>query len=627
MKGWVATLTGAILRRPGDAQTRPNSVHPPRGGLTIALVRVAVLASSVALMLPGAWGNSVTVVEFAQLPAGLAAWQRSSLGIYRVCGPMSKLLYALPAHMGGIRTVYPPSFDTDVETRREWELGEIFQAQHSRSYHAIYRWSRLLPILMTILCGCLVSEWSTRLFGTWPGVASLCACCWMPPILAHGSLLTSDMPSTVALVVSARLFWSFLMDARARTAVFAGLALGVAAATKFTLLILYPCWSGLLIARAFQMRRNEDDESREGARRSIVRWTGYASLMIAVSILAIDSLYLFQGMGTCLSDWGGSRSSLSRVAHSLGQCRATAWLLRVPLPLPIEFVRGLDVQLADTERLQSAYLLGETRLGGWWYWYAVATLIKTPIPCLIIFALSFRNLADLVRSPNPNAWAALCLLIPALEIALVITATTGTGSNAAFRYLIPALALLCVWAGRSFSYAGSAPRWAGGALLVWLAADAVTAAPDLIGWQNVMARSVAGGQPALIGDSLDWGQDLNRLSDWISTHADEGSTLICVYGPGSGEPYGLMPPVARPTSKPGENPVYLAVSQNVLHGYEGTSCVRVASGNSSLNPEQRALLAGRPPLERVGRTINVYRLRDVWPVPNSRENSLRAEGN
>ena len=124
-------------------------------------------------MLPGAWGHSVTVVEIAQLPAGLAAWQRHSFGIYRVCGPLSKLLYALPAHLAGVRVDYPPSFDSDVQSRQEWELGRIFQKQNCEHYHDIYRWTRLLPILVTILGGCLICEWSTRLFGAWPGVVSL----------------------------------------------------------------------------------------------------------------------------------------------------------------------------------------------------------------------------------------------------------------------------------------------------------------------------------------------------------------------------------------------------------------------------------------------------------------------
>jgi hypothetical protein len=98
---------------------RLPALFPTDNPRTLNLIRAVVIASSVLLMLPGAWGNSVTVVEFAHLPAGLAAWQRHSLGVYRVCGPLSKFLYALPAYLAGVRVDAPASFDADIEGRRE----------------------------------------------------------------------------------------------------------------------------------------------------------------------------------------------------------------------------------------------------------------------------------------------------------------------------------------------------------------------------------------------------------------------------------------------------------------------------------------------------------------------------
>ena len=200
-------------------------------------------------MLPGAWGHSVTVVEFGALPAGLAAWQRHSLGIYRVCGPVGKMLYALPAHLAGIRVDYPSEFDSNVQGRDEWELGERFQRQHVKTYHDIYRASRVLPIVVTLLAGGLVCEWSTRLFGSWPGTLSLAAWCWLPPVLGHGALVTSDVISAAAMLLAARLFWAFLLKPRLTGTCAAGSALGLAAASKFTLLVLYPCWTLLLVGR------------------------------------------------------------------------------------------------------------------------------------------------------------------------------------------------------------------------------------------------------------------------------------------------------------------------------------------------------------------------------------------
>ncbi|AGA28186.1 ArnT family glycosyltransferase [Singulisphaera acidiphila] len=576
-------------------------------------LRAAILASSVGLMLPGAWGHSATVVEFAQLPAGLAAWQRGSLGIYRVCGPVSKLLYALPAYLAGVRVDYPEAFDSDIQSRREWELGRIFQSQQVARYQDVYRWSRLLPILMTVLGGCLVCEWSTRLFGPWPGIASLCVWCWTPPILAHGSLITSDMLSAVTLLLAARTFWAFLIKPTIPLAIWAGLVLGLAVATKFTLLMLYPCWGLLLLVRAIQLRGPADLEPRPGPIPP-ARFVACILILLTMSVVAINALYLFQDVGFRLADWQSGRSSLARGILDLQSQRATSWLLRIPLPIPLELLRGLDFQLADVERVQSAYLLGRTQLGGWWYWYPAAFLLKTPLPVLALFALAIVRIPRAIQTADSTIiWASLCLLIPAAESSLAVAASTGTGTNAAFRYLVPSMALLCVWVGYAFRDRSRVMRRITGVLLIWLLAATAVGLPDHLGWSNEASWAWErwSGRPALIGDSLDWGQDLARLGGWVSRHAREESTLVRVYGLGTGDPYGLTPPAALPQSTPGERAAYLAISVDMLFGYESENSVTIGQNYPSISDEQQLALPFLKPLARIGRTIRIYRLSDL----------------
>jgi hypothetical protein len=613
MRIQVSALCGHLLRSPHTLWTRLSALSPTDNTRTLNLIRASVLASAVLLMLPGAWGHSVTVVEFAHLPAGLAAWQRHSLGIYRVCGPLSKFLYALPAHLAGVRVDYPESFDSDVGSRREWEVGHVFQKENKDRYHDIYRWSRLLPILVTVLGGCLICEWSTRLFGAWPGVVSLCVWCWMPPILAHGSLVTSDMLSAVLLIWAARLFWLFLLEPRLTNALLTGLALGLAQATKFTLLVLGPCWGLLLVARTIQLRYSRK-VGVSATRGSPGRLVALGLISLVISLVVLDSLYDFRDMGFRLSQWEFGQSSLIHKVDRLGDWRATSWLLQVPLPIPKEFLRGLDFQLSDSENLQPTYLLGQTRVGGWWYWYAAAFLFKVPLPALALFVLMMVRLPRDLGSREPIIWAALCILIPAAEVALTITSTTGTGSNAAFRYLIPALALLCVWVGCVSSAKSKVVPLGTTCCLVWLAFNAVGGVPDHLGWQNELGSFCSRRVPALIGDSLDWGQDLARLSDWISLHSHEGNTLVCVYGFGEGDPYGLREPSALPISESWERATYLAISEDILFGYEAWTTVTVGGRRHHfMDPDQRALLLSKRLFDRVGRTIRIYSLLDLAP--------------
>jgi len=561
-------------------------------------------------MLPGAWGHSVTVVEFAQLPAGLAAWQRQSLGIYRVCGPVSKMLYALPAYMAGVRVDYPTELDSNEQGREEWGLGERFQRQYVQSYHHIYRVSRLLPIVVTLLAGGLVCEWSTRLMGAWPGVVSMATWCWLPPVLAHGALVTSDVISAATMLLASRLFWAFLLRPRLAGAGAAGAALGLAAATKFTLLVLYPCWALLVFGRILKACGPRADDPHYKP-NTTVRMLTLALVMLVASVIVFDGCYLFQRVGFRLADWQSRQSSLANLARLLEDQSELAWLLKVPLPFPLEALRGIDVQIADTERPQSAYLLGSSRLGGWWYWYLAAALLKIPLPALGLLILALTHLPAIVRQGGDRALlAAPCVLLPAVESAVAIMVSTGTGSNAAFRYMLPALVLLCVCAGAAVAAGSSASRATAKVFLGWLAVNAALGVPDHLGWHNELgwAWERSRGLPVLIGDNLDWGQDLDRLGQWVKRHAVDGSTSVCVYGFGGGAAYGLSPPAARSISSGEVETTFLAVSANLLHDQRSPATISVGGTGAWLTPSLRSELLSRRPVDRVGCSISVYRM-------------------
>jgi hypothetical protein len=54
---------------------------------------------------------------------------------------------------------------------------------------------------------------------------------------------------------------------------------------------------------------------------------------------------------------------------SLGKKRfAESWLRELPVPLPENYVMGLDHQRWDFETGMLSYLRGEYRQGGWWYY-------------------------------------------------------------------------------------------------------------------------------------------------------------------------------------------------------------------------------------------------------------------
>ena len=51
----------------------------------------------------------------------------------------------------------------------------------------------------------------------------------------------------------------------------------------------------------------------------------------------------------------------------------------VPVPVPRNYLLGIDVQKRDFESHYYSYLRGEWRKEGWWYYYLYGLAVKVPL--------------------------------------------------------------------------------------------------------------------------------------------------------------------------------------------------------------------------------------------------------
>ena len=175
--------------------------------------------------------------------------------------------------------------------------------------------------------------------------------------------------------------------------------------------------------------------------------------------------------------------------------------VRMPAP---EFVRGVTEVLAHDRGGHRSYLMGQGSEHGWWYYFPVALLVKTPIPFLVLLVLSPVVLG------RRETWRALAPW--AAGIAILGIAMTSS-INIGIRHVLPLYPLFAVAAGGAAAAIARRGR-AGVALvailLLWQAGGTAAAHPDHLAWFNEIARR---NPDAWLADSnLDWGQDLLRLS-------------------------------------------------------------------------------------------------------------------
>ena len=407
--------------------------------------------------------------------------------------------------------------------------------------------SRLMMVLTALLLGVCVYAWSAALYGPWSAVAAavLVTCC--PNILAHARLITPDIAVTTFGFISCYFLWRFLREERRRHAVGAGLGLGLTLLSKFSGALLVPIVLGLMGLWWVRSRRLD------------------LAGCLLVFVLGLAVLWLGYGL------------DLEPYLEGIAYQRAHA-------------VAGHDV-----------FLLGEYSKAGWWYYFLVSLLIKTPIGALALIAVGLAVFVAGLRKREGLDEA--FLLVPAV---VVVGFFSFQHQSIGLRYVLPALPFLFVLASRAVRVAAARGRWAVGLvalLLAWHAGASWSIHPHYLAYFNELVGGSRNGYRCLVDSNLDWGQDLKGLKRYMDAH---GITKVHLSYFGSDSParygidYAWMPSVVLP--KPASDPVPLKRGDWVA--ISATNLAGVYFDDKQLFAEFRE----REPVATIGYSIFLYRL-------------------
>lgn len=487
------------------------------------------------LALDAAGRETPTVDEFAHLPSGCASLWHGRHDLYHKNPPLGKLALAAPLLLVGADV---PPLARRGTAWDAWQYGYDFLDANLDDYFRLFLSARLVSIAAGLLSGWLLYRWTRRLYGPCAAAGVAAMFFLSPTVLAHAHLATVDAGCMLTVLLSiVTLLWACRQPSWKRFAA-AGLAWGAALAVKFTALLLVP----LVIVLPFFCR----------ARRQWPLAAAEALLVGLVALLSVNAVMGFQG-------------SFSRVGQftlvSQAGRRAAAWLpAALPLPLPYDYVAGLDAQARDAETGEyGTYLLGRWSREGRWYYYLVAMAVKTPVIQLLLLV---AGITALVRRPLPGA-ETLAIALPA--VALFAALMFFNRLNLGIRYLLPVYPLLLLVMGAAWRLLADA--WQ--ARLTWLAAGMHAAMlplmhPEYLGYFNLASGGPAAGHRWLIDSNLDWGQDLYRLAPAVRSLEADQPVWLLYFGHVPPEMYGIA--YALVPDEPVEGIV--AVSVNYLMGAE-----------------------------------------------------------
>ena len=306
-----------------------------------------------------------------------------------------------------------------------------------------------------------------------------------PNLLAHGSLATTDLGITLTVLIAGYAVWRMCHVLNVRSVLLTGLALGAMLASKTSAPMFLGVFGVLFVGSAWQK-----GEAADRWRRVTERVVIYAAATL-IALLFLWVIYAFQVAPVVE---GGA-------ALPMG----TYW-------------QGILAVFNNVQGGQPSYLLGETILGGWPFYFPITFAVKTPLPTLLCL------LVAIPASVRRKRWrTTLFLLVPAAVYwAFVLYSSLNLG----YRHLLPTLPFLFVWAAQvgeaDLPGQRAARRWQfNGAriatvLFVWLVIETFWIAPHFLAYFNPIGGGPENGWKIIADSNIDWGQDLKYVRDYVA---------------------------------------------------------------------------------------------------------------
>ncbi len=571
-------MTGGLTP---PARQRFGGTH----GRVIIAITLMLAVQAIVMTLTAAQ-LTLTHDEYWHIPVGLLNWKTGRFDFEPSNPPLLRMWATWPLLFTSAES---PRTEPTTDLNR---FGDDFLAANNSNIDRYVVIARLPIILLTIAASVLLARWAWEWHGPWAAclVTYLWAC--DPTALAHGSLVTTDAGGATFWIATLFAAWRFAQRPTMQNGVVTGVLLGLAQAAKFTNVLLVPLIVGLWCVERW---RNESVEPL--ARRDLLKRWG---VLLLAAWLCLNTAYLFRGIGTPLKEFAFGSQSARAWQQRLGPLAA------LPVPLPRDYVTGIDRQKTAMESDHAVYLDGELNTKGFASYYLMALLYKWPhwSQVLLLWAtircVWSRNSADWRR----RAW----LLTPAV---LVLVVASSSGMQLGIRYILPAIPLLLLFASEvasDWSWPKTRQRMLATGLLLSVFPVLGRSHPQYLAYFNEFSGGIHEGRFHLLDSNLDWGQDLHELKRFLAEHPEVEPLSLAYFGTLPPESLGLRyenPPTKQP------RPGWHAVSVNFVMGRphwtrDGHGGIRAVYPG-----EDFSYFRFFEPKYRIGASIDLYHLSDA----------------
>jgi 4-amino-4-deoxy-L-arabinose transferase-like glycosyltransferase len=369
-------------------------------------------------------------------------------------------------------------------------------------------------LLFGLPLGYYIYRFSSDLHGEAGGLLSLFVFAFCPNMIAFSGIANSDMAFCSMAFISCYCFWLFLKQETLKTAIITGLVTGLALATKLNAILILFLYAFIYAVHSWRLRR--------------------CSPVRVLLIMSIAVFVLFFSYG-----------------FDITPC-----------------LQGYQYRMMQLDSGFKTFFNGKYSLEGWWYFYPIVFLTKTPLPLLILASIALYYYLCKVRK---RWFDAVYLFSPVFFLLLLFTTSKIA---AGVRYLLPIYPFIFVSIGILAKYWAKLNKLVC-LLAIWQVGSAFYIAPHYLSYFNEILGGPNNAYHYLVDSNLDWGQDLKGLKKYMDEHGIKKISLS-YFGIDTPKRYGIdydwlpsfylvnptpeKPPAATPENR------FVAISVTNLQG-------------------------------------------------------------
>ena len=551
---------------------------------------VIICLSSFVLNLTGAARESQTTDEGAHLVAGYSYLTTGDYRLNPEHPPLLKILAAFPLLFMEIDMDFSGN---SWENADQWALANQLLYQSENNADWLLFWGRFINTLFSLGLILLVFFLTKKYFSQIAGLIAATLTAFEPLVLSHGHYVTTDVTIAFFMLLAIYYFTRFLENPKVKNGLIFALIFTLAMLIKFSAVLLVPIC--LLIFMIYFFLASKEKKHKFKFKNILI-----TLLLIIVIFIGLGLLtYNFQAVRPFDDPETIKLWEQEEIPH-YGFIES-AFNKNIP---GYYWFKGLIMVQQHSKWGHYSYILGNfDEHGGWWYYFPLAFLIKTPLITLgfILLALMISLKALLKNRRQLNLKKIPLIYISLLTFILFyFLYSMNNNINLGVRHLLPIYPAIFILLGGVISNLKfTNPKqnkiyytlitliligYAGTAFIIW---------PHYLSYFNQLIGGSSNGYKYLSDSNLDWGQDLKNLQIYV-----EKNNIPEIYSRVSGW---------AGTQYYNINSLHLPTNQEILNT-DFSGYVAISISYLNLEKPEYSWLWQFEPIHIIGNSIYVYKI-------------------